>query len=343
MKNKSNSIASSGEFALIHRLQSILSNTPLPKDVVVGIGDDTAVLRQGNSKQGLLVTCDSQIEGEHFKKKIMTPYQIGRRAAAVNLSDIAAMGGKPTFALLSLGLDPKTPLDDFDQLAEGIRDQFSQFGVVIIGGNMSKHRSLLIDITLLGTADLDKHLLRNNAQPGDRLFVSGCPGASAAGRHILQKQKPIDKKWQPLVQKHIQPLPRLQLGRHLAAANLASAAIDISDGLVADLHHICQQSNVGARIDQSRLPAFECSREFESLFGQNALETVLYGGEDYELLFTVPSELPDQNLGDVARLTQTPIHEIGSITKTPQIMLYSPEKENQILTNKGWDHFAWRS
>ncbi|MBD3384027.1 thiamine-phosphate kinase [candidate division KSB1 bacterium] len=336
-------ISSSGEFELIRRLESIISTSISPEDLVVGLGDDTAVIRQAGTNQGLLITCDIQIEGEHFRLEKLTPYQTGRRAAAVNLSDIAAMGGKPTFALLSLGLDAEMPLQDFDHLVKGIHDQFSQFDTVIIGGNMSKHRSLLIDITLMGTADLNKLLLRKTAQPGDRLYVSGTPGASAAGRIMMQNQKYIDKRWKPLVQKHIQPLPRLKLARHLAAENLASAAIDISDGLVADLYHICEQSNVGARIDQSRLPAFECSREFESLFGQNALETVLYGGEDYELLFTVPSELPDQNLGDVARLTQTPIHEIGSITKTPQIMLYSPEKGNQILTNKGWDHFARRS
>jgi thiamine-monophosphate kinase len=343
MKKTNATISLTGEFELIRRLESIISTPISPNDLIISIGDDTAVIRQAGTNQGLLITCDIQIEEAHFRREAMTPYQIGCRAAAVNLSDIAAMGGKPTFAMLSLGLGAEMPLHDFDQLVKGIHDQFSQFDTVIIGGNMSKHSSLLIDITLLGTADLDKLLLRKTAKPGDRLYVSGTPGASAAGRIIMQNQKCVDERWQPLVQKHIQPLPRLQLGRHLAAANLASAAIDISDGLVADLHHICQQSNVGARIDQSRLPAFECSREFESLFGQNALETVLYGGEDYELLFTVPSELPDQNLGDVARLTQTPIHEIGSITKTPQIMLYSTEKGNQILTNKGWDHFAWRS
>ncbi len=340
MKKTKSTISSTGEFELIRRLESIIATAISPNDLVVGIGDDTAVIRQSGSNQGLLITCDIQIEGEHFKREKLTPYQIGRRAAAVNLSDIAAMGGKPTFALLSLGLDPSIPLNDFDRLVKGIRDQFAQYDTVIIGGNMSKHSSLLIDITLLGTADLDKLLLRKTARPGDRLYVSGTPGASAAGRIIMQRQTCVDEKWHPLVQKHIQPLPRLELARLLADKNLASAAIDISDGLVADLYHICEQSNAGARIDQSTLPLFDQSCEFESFTGKSITDTILYGGEDYELLFTVPADKPRESLDEIAGLTQTPIHEIGSITKTPQITLYSREKGDQILTNKGWDHFA---
>ena len=244
---KAPAIKKAGEFELIARLESLLSiDSP---DILVGPGDDAAVIRV-DERRAWLATCDIQIENVHFTLDYATPYQAGYRAAAVNLSDIAAMGGRPSFALLSLGLPRDLPVEDFEGLIRGVRDQLSQYGAFLIGGNMARAESgVLIDLFLVGQIGASQFIPRSGAQPGDVIYISGTIGTSAAGRLVLQKYgRKFPQDYEGLVRAHRRPIPRIDLGAQLAEQGLATAMIDISDGLAADLHHLCQASGAGARI-----------------------------------------------------------------------------------------------
>ena len=243
-----------GEFPLIDRIRKILPAAG-HKDLLVDIGDDTAVIRI-DRRRALLVTCDIQVEGRHFRFEHITPYQLGRRSMAVNLSDIGAMGGKPTYALVSLGLPADFPVKSYDRLFEGMRDELQPHGARIVGGNLAQTRDfLVVDVTLLGEADLSRVLTRGGACVGDRIFVTGKVGASGAGFQVLAARgKRYPPRYRDLVMRHLLPTPRVDLGRRIAQAGIATAMIDLSDGVAGDLHHVCTRSGVGARLHEDRLP-----------------------------------------------------------------------------------------
>ena len=270
-----------GEFELIDRCFKAL--TPDRADVVLGIGDDAALLRLPAGC--LLVTCvDTLVEGVHFPPD-MDPDDIGYRAAAVNLSDLAAMGATPRWALLALSL-PASNEKWLTGFARGLREALLPFGVGLVGGDTTRG-PLTISVQLMGSVPDDGHLLvRGGARPGDVLCVSGTPG-DAAGGLARWGQDPPDSL---LLQRFRRPTPRVALGQGLRG--LASACIDVSDGLLADAGHIAEASGCGLQIDASRLPV---SAALHTAMGQRpALEAALSGGDDYELCFTVPpARLPE--------------------------------------------------
>lgn len=333
-------ISDFGEFALIERIRKILPQQ-VDANLIIGLGDDTAVIRL-NGNRALLVTCDIQIEDRHFRLKHITPYQLGKRAIAVNLSDIAAMGGVPRYALVSLGLPHHFALQAYDDLFKGMRDQLADHSALIIGGNLARsEKKLIVDISLLGEVSPENLLTRSGAKAGDRIFVTGELGASGAGFYVLEKfEKNVREEHQHFIRAHLEPTPRVEIGRQIAASGIATAMIDISDGIASDLFHICVMSKVGAEINEDRLPLPEDIWEIEPIAGKDVLQLALYNGEDYELLFTVPKEVPVTALESISQDTAVPITEIGRIVPEQDgYYLIDAHHKRIPLQPRGWDHF----
>ncbi len=329
-----------GEFGLIERIKKLVP--PPESGVVLGIGDDTAVVDLGDGRL-LLLTCDVQIEDRHFRRQWITPRQLGRRAAAINLSDIAAMGGRPTFALLSLALPAELEVAFFEEMMTGVAERLGDFGAALVGGNLSGgDESLYIDLTLLGESHQGRLLRRGGAHPGDVLLVTGTPGESAAGLAVLRREDPVLRhQVSVLVDRLLDPTPRVREGQELAAAQVVTAMIDISDGLASDLRHLCEASGVGAELDEAALPCTEPLEQAAAGMDRQPLEFVLYGGEAYELLFTVPPEGVQKAIQVVRDATGVPVTPIGRMTDQPgQCWLIRSEGERTPLPARGWDHFA---
>jgi thiamine-monophosphate kinase len=336
-------ISDLGEFGLIERVRRGL---PTPgTGVVVGIGDDVAVLRT-SPDMFFLATCDIQLEGPHFLRERITPYQLGRRAAAINLSDIAAMGGVPRYVLVSLGLPDDIEVEYVDALYEGLGEEAARFGAEIVGGNMARSSSgVVVDVTLLGEVEPDLMLLRSGAQVGDLILVTGTLGDSAAGLALLQRGGGGSSPEHADVVKesHLTPTPRVREGRVIARSRGATAMIDLSDGLASDLGHICERSEVGAIIRAGEIPISEAMRSVAKTLEWDPLSWALFGGEDYELLFTVPAKKVEELVASLRRETDTPATVIGEIvSKAEGTRLLDEEGDLVPLPAQGWDHFSPR-
>lgn len=327
-----------GEFALIARLTQPETSHP---DVRLGVGDDTAILAMSPGYE-LLATCDAQVEGQHFLRESATPEQIGRRALAVNLSDIAAMGGEPLFALVSLLLPETLEVAFLDELYIGLREECRTFGVVLVGGNIARARAdLVIDITLLGRIQVGMALRRDGARAGDVLLVTGSLGAAAAGLALLNRPAiPVLPAVRATVsQAYHQPVPRVREGQTLAAAGGVTAMLDVSDGLSGDVAHICERSGVGVIVWEAALPITNATRAVAAQIGRPAEELALHGGDDYELLFTAaPSSVPHL-IATVREATGTPVTPIGRIT-TPATGIQLERIDGTLLPlpSQSWDH-----
>ncbi len=301
-------IKSIGEFGLIEKIARIAAAAdPL---VVKAIGDDAAVisLDRGNC---LLVTTDILKEGVHFKQEFSSAFVLGKKCLSVNLSDIAAMGGTPDYYFVSLAIPPATDYTFIRDLYRGMAAQARRFGAHLLGGDTTASQdSMVISITLLGKAPANQVLYRHGAIPGDLVYVTGTLGDSALGLAMLQKGKGGAKN--ALVQRHIDPQPRIDAGQAIARSHAASSMMDISDGLLGDLRHIMKQSAVGARIFLDRLPLSAAYRTCCPEYAKNYYLPALSGGEDYELLFTVPAarEKKVQMISKRLGLAMTGIGEI---------------------------------
>jgi thiamine-monophosphate kinase len=329
-----------GEFGLIARLTAGLGRSPR---VRVGVGDDAAVLECEGGTQ-MVVTCDALVEGSHFIRRWAPADQIGRRALAVNLSDVAAMGGVPVVALLSLVLPRDTEVEWLDGLYAGLRGEAEAFGVAIVGGNVATTSGpLIIDVTLLGQVAAGRALLRSGARPGDRLCVTGTVGAAAAGLLTMARSRgaPPSDAARAVARVRaalLAPRPRVAEGRALAAGGAVTAAIDVSDGLAGDLGHLCEQSGVGVIVETAALPILEETRLVARHYGSDPVDLALYGGEDYELLFTVRPEAVDETLAAVRGAGGTAT-VIGTMTEaTDGLRLRSSDGMVGPLEPRGWDH-----
>lgn len=340
MKTDRKSVGAIGEFPLIERIRNILPAAG-NVDLLVDIGDDTAVIRIGK-RRAMLLTCDIQVEGRHFRFDHITPYQLGRRSMAVNLSDIGAMGGKPTYALVSLGFPASFPVKSYDRLFEGMRDELLPHGASIVGGNLARTKDgLVVDITLLGEAASSRVLTRGGARVGDRVFVTGNLGASGAGFEVLAAfGKRFPRRYKHLVNSHVLPTPRVELGQKIARAGVATAMIDISDGVAGDLFHICTRSGVGAEIHEDRLPLPERIGEIAERSGKTVTDLALHSGEDYELLFTSPRRVSVKKVQSVTGESGIPVTEIGRIVRRDDgYSLVDSRGRKTPLTPAGWNHF----
>ena len=294
-----------GEFGLIKRIAE--GEKISDKEVVVGIGDDTAVLKYKKNLY-LLLTTDILIEDVHFDKKA-APFQIGYKALAVNISDIAAMGGIPKYVLVSLGLKKNTSLKFVDELYQGIRSLAKKFKVKIVGGDTVASSKIVISVALTGEVEKKYLTLRKGAKIGDKIYVTGRLGGSISGKHLSF-------------------IPRLKEARYLVENLHPTSMIDISDGLLSDLRRICEASGLGAKICQEKIPLSK-----EATSSENALT----GGEDFELLFTLCHHPP--HLGRRDRVGEIPITQIGEITKKKGIILLDGKGKKVLLKKTGFDHF----
>ncbi len=331
-----------GEFGLIDLLAKMVyaaqdKEAAAWQQLILGIGDDAAAWHGDTSIQ--LATADSLIQDVHFSLDITSWEELGWRALAANLSDIAAMGGLPRYALVSLALPDHTEVEDVTALYRGMIELAQQFEVAIAGGDMSSAPLLIINITILGsTKSRDKHILtRSAAKPGEKVAVTGYLGGSAAGLEMLAKHLQFDYEATASLKKaFLQPYPRIAEGQVLVEHRVRTA-IDISDGLISDLRHICQASKVGAQIEVDHVPVQPAVKDN---FGDRALELALSGGEDYELLFTASAEVIDR----VKEAVSCPVTVIGEVMaeKAGEITLVDGKGNLVNLLKTGWEHFSGR-
>ena len=324
-------LAELGEFGLIGR---IAGRVPAGTGVSIGIGDDAAAVEPAAGCISL-VTTDMLVEGVHFDLSLCDPATLGRKALAVNLSDIAAMGGVPRHFLLSLAIPGHITVEFVDDLIGGMLDMAGRFGVTLIGGDTSSARcGLVISITVIGEQSSSLVTPRSGARPGDLIFVTGTLGNSALGLALLQKGKREGKA----VTSHLDPDPRVREGIKLAEAGIPTAMIDISDGLLADLGHILDLSGVGAHLMLAKLPISEEYRDKTATFASDIYTLALSGGEDYELLFTVPpAKVP--LLHTITGETGTAITGIGEITSAAGIRIIAPDGTEYTPECRGYNHF----
>jgi len=328
-------IADLGEFGLIDRIGK--SATRNAKKAPIGIGDDAAALLLSPSST-LLATTDMLIEGVHFDLKTTDLYSLGWKAAAVNVSDIAAMGGVPRFCMTSIGIPASLMAEDIMEFYRGITTCLKKFGAMLVGGDTcASPKNFVISVAMLGESERKRMITRAGARPGDLIYVTGTLGDSAAGLELLTAgTRTRETGVKRLIEKHLRPVPRVAEGRKLALSGLASAMIDVSDGLSSDLAHICEQSGVGAEVFADRIPLSKELRSVSSL-ARPQLEYALSGGEDYELLFTSPVEREMEIMSLRVRATV-----IGAITRKRGMRMVTEQGESHSLAPGGYDHFRSR-
>jgi thiamine-monophosphate kinase len=335
-------ISQLGEFPLIDRIAQIAAVER--EDVIVGIGDDVAVL-EGSGSDWFLAKVDSQVEGVHYLKDAITPRQLGRKALAVNLSDIAAIGGQPLYALVSLALADDTEVAWVDELYRGLRQEGDRYGVVVVGGNMARSPGgAFVDVFVLGRVRQEHVLLRSGARPGDQVLVTGRLGDSAAGLQLLLHPDRAPglspEERQMLLDRHCTPTPRLVESAVMARLGGATAAIDLSDGLSSDVGHICECSEVGVRLWAECLPISAATREVAAAGERTPYALALEGGEDYELCFTAPPAQAAALSVAIEAETGTPATIVGEILPLDQgRVLVLPDGEEVALEARGWQHW----
>ncbi|MEA3359646.1 MAG: thiamine-phosphate kinase [Thermodesulfobacteriota bacterium] len=328
-----------GEFGFIESIKKQCST--LSKNVIKGIGDDCAVFR-ANSSSVFLFTTDMLVEDVHFIMDKITPYQLGWKSVAVNLSDIAAMGGIPLHVLISIGIPVKTDVELIKDLYRGMNDICSHYNVNILGGDTVASRDkLIINISLLGDGEEHSVLYRHGAGPGDKIYLTGYIGDSSAGLNILKNEiLATGDSRKHFIKAHNEPWPLIETGRIIATSQLASAMIDLSDGLLSDLGHICKESKVGASIFEEQIPLSKELKLLSSRENFNPLKLALSGGEDYILLFTAP----EKNIHAIEQLSKekniSPLFIVGEITKEKGIMLIDKYGKSTTVSSKGFDHFS---
>jgi thiamine-monophosphate kinase len=336
-------LADIGEFGLIERIDELLRKESVQTPgLTLGIGDDTASFLP-HAGYEVLVTCDCMVEGRHYLPQHITPLELGRRAMVLNISDIGAMGGKPLYALVSLGLRADTPVSDVVAMYRGFVAELNPFGASIIGGNLTKSGdSPFIDITLIGEVEHGKTVRRSTAKVGDAILVTGYPGQSAAGLQLLlQVERMEGLHDHPLVRAYNTPSHRAREGRAIAQSGCVTAMIDTSDGFLGDLGHICKESAVGAELIRENLPISEDLRQAAQKLGQDPYDLVLKDSDDYELIITCSPDHVDQIYSAVSALSDVPVTEVGRITDVArQIKLMLPNGTRSEIISAGWDHFT---
>lgn len=294
--------------------------------VRAGIGDDCAVLRIPSGHEALITT-DFSLEGIHFRREWHPPTSVGHRCLTRGLSDIAATGGEPIAAFLSLAVPARLPQQWIDEFMRGFLNLARRFDVVLAGGDTAESPAgILADIVVMGSAPSGTAILRSSARAGDGIYVTGALGGSTAALGLLMKGR---KKQAQAYERHFYPIPRIEVGLYLREHELASSMIDLSDGLSTDLAHICEESGVGAEVDATLLPLASAGKERAEV----DLEQALHGGEDYELLFTARKrDIPSHIAG-------APVTRIGEITQGTRAYLRTG-KTRRRLPIRGWEHFS---
>ena len=327
-----------GEFGFIKKISR--GCVIRPDNIIRSIGDDAAAFTVPPGRVSLITT-DLLVEGIHFIRKTITGFDLGYKSLAVNLSDIAAMGGEAREAFVSLGIPLKCPLDYLEAVYDGMKHLAARFNVNILGGDTtSSNNDLIINVVVHGTVASNKLLRRDAAQPGDIIFSTGYLGDSKAGLHLVLNNLAVDSSaMQVLYRAHVLPEPHLLEGRFLADQSGMRAAIDISDGLSSDLGHIAEQSAVGAQIYVSEIPISDSLKKFCAVFGFDPLEYALRGGEDYTLLCTAAPEKAEEIAQKFHNEFQRPLFRIGKTTADKRLVAIFPDGTAKPILPRGWNHF----
>nr|WP_279342310.1 thiamine-phosphate kinase [Geotalea sp. SG265] len=321
-----------GEFGFINRIAAAIAEQPT---VPIGIGDDAAAVEPAPGHLAL-VTSDMLVEGVHFDLTLTDPLRLGRKSLAVNLSDLAAMGAKPRYYLLSLAVPQQLELAFLDRFMHGMMERADQFGVTLIGGDTcSSKGGLAISVTAIGEQLPGRVVGRSGAQPGDLVFVTGTLGDSALGLELLRQ----GEREGLAVSRHLDPEPRVAAGIALAEAGLATSMIDVSDGLLADLGHILEKSAVGARLDLASLPLSDQYRKDVSSFTEDFFALALGGGEDYELVFTAPPLLRERVFSCLDSCGVA-VAVIGEITAGDGLAIIAADGSAYQPRRTGYNHFT---
>jgi len=304
--------------------RGILRSADGGNSVTTGIGDDCAVLRVPPGHE-LLVTTDFTIEKVHFRRDWHAPEMVGRRCLTRGLSDIAAMGGEPRAAFLSLAVASDVPQKWVDRFLKGLLDLAEEFKVPLAGGDTAQAPAgIQADIVVVGSVPKGKAVLRSGAKPGEQIYVTGELGGSAAALARLAESKPVGAEYSH----RFQPQARVEVGQWLRQRRVASAMIDLSDGLSTDLEHICLESHVGAEIEVEAIPRARLGTGKKRV----ALDFALHGGDDYELLFTAAESVPSKVAG-------VQVTRIGRTTPSAGMRLIGADGKRQRLRAGGWEHF----
>ena len=361
------------EFEFIRQLRELTSARKTSPRVVAGIGDDAAVIRQASDRD-LLISTDLLIEGVDFYREATPPPLLGHKALAVSLSDIAAMGARPMWALVSIGLPSEVWSSEFkEKFFEGYLALADRYGVALAGGDVSESKQIVVDSIVVGEVSTGHAIRRSTAKIGDQIFVTGTLGAAAAGLKLIElgarlrteprvwsqesepravatgssnnssaktEQHAEDQAINSLLLRQLAPQPRVGWGIVLGEEKLATSMIDISDGLSSDLHHLCEDSSVDATIESAQLPLDE---DVKHLCGRRALDPLalaLHGGEDFELLFTVSRE----NISRLPkRVDGITVSRIGEVTHRGQGIVIREKSRSWNLQPQGFAHFTRRS
>jgi len=338
-------ISDLGEFGWIERIRARVASPH--SGVLAGIGDDSAWLK---IQKSTLITCDLLIENIHFLRAAHPPRLLGRKALSVNLSDIAAMGGIPEFALAAIGFPPDTDLNYADELLEGFLEVALEHKVELIGGDTTASEKLVLSITVLGRPALEKPILRSGAQPKDEIWVTGAIGDAGLGFELLKKSRAeqldlSDLHHSSLLVRHFNPAPRVEAGMMLA--RVAHSMIDLSDGLMPDLAHLLEESGktktLRAVIHLDQLPISQEFSEYydhQPLANESALGLLLAGGEDYELLFTAPAEA-ETGIRKIGAKLELKISRVGRMeaAKTREIILLNKKGKPVPPPKARFEHF----
>lgn len=328
-----------GEFAFIDRITPGCQAAD-PRRVIRGIGDDAAVIDCGDGL--LLVTTDMLVERVHFLRGTISYRQLGYKALAVNLSDIAAMGGVPHEAFISIAIPPTVSVEELDELYDGMKALARSTGVNLVGGDTTGSREdLCLSITVTGSVPRGEVLYRTGARAGDRILVTGTLGDSAGGLTLLLERPDLpDEVGRALLEAHFLPELYLAESRLLAASGAAHAAIDLSDGLASDLRHVCRGSGVGAIVDEPSLPLSPALRQLCAATGHDLLRLALGGGEDYRLLVTVDPSRVGELQALIAERTGRTLFDVGEIVDGASIRLRRGDGSCRELELIGFDHFV---
>ncbi|MFH1859768.1 MAG: thiamine-phosphate kinase [bacterium] len=320
-----------GEIGLIRHLTANEKYTP---DIMVGVGDDAAVIKPSIDKL-LLITTDMLVEGVHFTLSTITPYQLGWKSMAVNMSDIAAMGGVAKWAVIGIGMPNHTPVSFAESLYAGIQYICKRYNTQLVGGDTVSCDKVVINIALTGEIEPENVVRRTGAQVGDLIVVTNTIGDSAAGLAAIKHGLDTHDA-RIVIKKHLEPIPRLAESRKIVQFLLPTAMIDISDGLSTDLCRLAEASRVGVRIYEDRIPISEAVSEVAGELCRDSLEFALSGGEDYELLFTISP----QKAGEInsVGVSLSVIGEITSI-ETGRVMIAAAEGVEKTLVPCGYEHF----
>jgi len=339
MENKNLKMEDLGEFGFI---RSIMADCHFSHSKLIkGIGDDCAVIGPYDGRV-LLVTTDLLLEDVHFILGKIAPEHLGEKAFSVNLSDIAAMGGNALHGFVSLAVPKYMRVEILHAIYTGMKNVCRKYGVNILGGDTAASPDrLMINVTLIGEVPEGEVLYRSGAGPGDGIYLTGTIGDSAAGLKLIKGEavgpEPVASV---LIEAHNRPVPFLEAGRLISRSKLASAMIDLSDGLVADLRHICESSRVGARLIRNALPLSDELRSLAQINHFDPYDLAISGGEDYRLLVTVPRKNTDLFLSMFEKQKPCQVFRIGEMRENSGVEIVNPDGTSEGLNIKGFDHFS---